>query len=161
MKTKSSMFTIRGITALILLFTASSINHLHSKDNPYYFGTTVHGDLEEVTTKVKETLKKHGFGVITEVDMHEKLNNALNTEVKPYRLLGVCDPSSAYDALKAEENVGLMLPCKMIIREVDKNTYSVVSVDPDVMMQMIGNQELNKIGANVSKRLKKVIDELN
>ena len=160
MKTKISKDAFLFPGAVIIFLVLASMNVAHGKEKPYYFSTTLSGSLEEVTMQVKETLKSHGFGVITEVDMHEKLNNALNKDVTPYRLLGVCDPSSAYDALQVEKNVGLMLPCKMIIREVGENTYSVVSVNPDVMMKMAGNQELNKVGKEVTNRLKKVIEDL-
>lgn len=152
------------LTSVLMVMLTLPVNAMQedniNEKNTYYFNTTVNGTLEEVTDKVKATLKAHGFGVITELDMHAKLNSALDKDLKPYRLLGVCDPSSAYEALQEEENIGLMLPCKMLIREIDANTFSVVSVDPMLLLNLTGNKELAGIGKDVSERLKKVISEL-
>lgn len=160
MKTPYIFKTLTSVLIFMLTFSVNAMQTDEKKENTYYFSTTVNGTLEEVTAKVKTTLKAHGFGVITELDMHEKLNSALDKDLKPYRLLGVCDPSSAFEALQKEENIGLMLPCKMLIREIDANTFSVVSVDPMLMLNLTGNKDLDGIGKDVSERLKKVINEL-
>jgi uncharacterized protein (DUF302 family) len=142
----------------VFLATGSETGEL--KKTEYYFSTTMSGNLEEVTAKVKAALKKHGFGVITETDMHKKLNAALNKNLKPYRLLGVCDPSIAYEAMQVEKNIGLMLPCKIVIREMNKGAYEVSSVEPKILMDATGNQGLDNIGNDVSERLQNVIKEL-
>ncbi len=130
-----------------------------AQNNSYYFSKTVEGEYEQIVSKLKEALKGEGFGVITEVDMHTKIGEKLDVEMKRYKLLGVCNPKLAYTALGYEENIGLFLPCKMIVKEVDEKTVEIVSVDPEVMMQSIGNEKLDQFAKDVGLRLRKVLDE--
>ena len=108
-----------------------------------HYGFTKELDIpyETVIKLVKEALKKEGFGVLTEIDVKEKMNEKLGLDMKKYIILGACNPPSAYRAILAEENIGLMLPCNVIVYERGSKTVLSV-VRPTVAMQMIGNVEL-------------------
>jgi len=136
-----------------MLFSQSNVD--------YYFSKKVDLNFEKATEKVKEELKKQGFGVITEIDMDEKLKEKLDDiDVKPYRLLGACNPAYAYETMKVEENIGLFLPCKVIIKYVDENKSEVVMINPSAMMKMLGNDELMPIADDVTKKFKKALDAI-
>lgn len=146
---------------LLLAFSLQPVwSTATEKPGGYYFSATVSGNLDDITTKVKDVLQKNGFGVITEIDMNEKLNSALDKNLKPYKILGVCDPASAFEAMMVEENIGLLLPCKVIIRETSEGVYQVASVNPEVLMRTVNNKKLDKVSNDVTVRLKKAIDKL-
>ncbi len=128
----------------------------HSKDD-MFFSKKVNGTMNEVYQKVVDALKAEKFGVITEVDMAKTLKEKIDVDIMPYKILGVCNPGSAYEALQAEPNIGVFLPCKVILKQVDKNTVEVVSANPEMMMQMLDNKKLDKTAREVSMKLKKVI----
>jgi uncharacterized protein (DUF302 family) len=114
---------------------------------------------EEVLGVVTEALKKGGFGILTRIDVKEKFKEKLGIDFRKYIILGACHPPSAHQAILAEENIGLMLPCNVIVYEKDGRT--VVSViRPTVAMGMIDNQELKKIATDVETRLREVFDIL-
>jgi uncharacterized protein (DUF302 family) len=114
---------------------------------------------ETVVELVREALKKEGFGVLTEIDVKEKMKEKLGLDMGKYIILGACHPPNAYKAILAEENVGLMLPCNVIVYE--KGGKTVLSViRPTVAMQMIDNQELPKLAEEVEGQLKKVFDAI-
>ena len=92
--------------------------------------------------------------------MDKKLNEKLNTDVKPYKILGACNPSYAYKTLQIDDNIGVFLPCKVIIKQLDGDQVEVVSINPSMMMQMLNNEELIKVAEEVSNKLKTVIDNL-
>jgi len=112
---------------------------------------------EKVIELAKEALKKEGFGVLTEIDVKAKMKEKLGIEMKRYIILGACNPPNAYKAILAEENIGLMLPCNVIVYE--KGGKTVLSViRPSVAMRMIDNNELQKLAETVEGLLKKVFD---
>jgi uncharacterized protein (DUF302 family) len=114
---------------------------------------------ETVTGQVREALKKEGFGILTEIDVREKMKEKLGLDMKKYIILGACNPPNAYKAILAEENIGLMLPCNVIVYE--KGSKTVLSViRPTVAMKMIDNVELQKIAEAVEGPLKKVFDAI-
>ena len=125
-----------------------------------FFKKTISGDFLEVTAKVKEELKKQGFSVITEIDMDKKLNEKLGTNVKPYKILGACNPGFAYKTLRIDQNIGVFLPCKVIIKQLDGNDIEIVSINPSKMMLMMNNAELTKVAEEVSQKLEMVINNL-
>ena len=125
-----------------------------------FFKKTISGDFLEVTAKVKEELKKQGFSVITEIDMDKKLNEKLGTNVKPYKILGACNPGFAYKTLQIDQNIGVFLPCKVIIKQLDGNDIEIVSINPSKMMLMMNNAELTKVAEEVSQKLEMVINNL-
>ena len=126
----------------------------------YTFGKRVLGSLDEVTQKLTNALTAVKFGIITQVDMDKKFKEKLDVDYPAYRILGVCSPKHAYDAIQVEENIGVFLPCKIIIKEVEDDEMEVISVDPNVMMKMLGNSELDPVAEEVSLALKKAIDTL-
>lgn len=110
--------------------------------------------------KVIEELKKEGFGVLTDIDVKATLKNKLDVDYKNYRILGACNPSYAYKALQAEDKIGIMLPCNVIVQETEDGKVEVSAVDPIASMQAIQNAELEDIANQAQAKLKKVIDKL-
>jgi len=114
----------------------------------------------KVIELVKESLKEEGFGVLTEIDVQDKIKKELGIDIKKYIILGACNPSNAHKAILAEENIGLMLPCNVIVYE--KGGKTVVSIiRPIVAMQMVDNAGLQKVSEEVEVKLKKAFDALN
>ena len=114
---------------------------------------------EEALDQVLEALKSEGFGVLTRIDIHEKLKEKLGVDFKKYVILGACHPPSAYKALLAEENIGLMLPCNVIVYEKDGASV-VAAIRPSSAMGMIDNDELKLIADEVERKLINVINSL-
>ncbi|NOX85851.1 MAG: DUF302 domain-containing protein [Chlorobi bacterium] len=128
---------------------------------PYYFGKTVEGSFEDVTAKVKQELKNQGFGVITEIDMDAKLKEKSDdVTLPPYKILGVCNPGFAWKTIQAEENIGLFLPCKVLVKDVGDGKTEVVMVDPSVLMRMLGNEKLYDVAAKVTEKFKAALDKI-
>jgi uncharacterized protein (DUF302 family) len=114
---------------------------------------------EKVIELMREALKKEGFGVLTEIDVREKMKEKLGIDMNKYIILGACNPPNAYKAILAEENIGLMLPCNVIVYE--KGSKTVLSViRPTVAMQMIDNVELQEVAEAVEGQLKKAFDAI-
>jgi uncharacterized protein (DUF302 family) len=112
---------------------------------------------EEVVAKVTEALKKEGFGILTEINIKDKLKEKLGVDFNKYVILGACNPPNAYKALQAEPDIGLMLPCNVIVYEAGGKTILAV-VKPTVAMQMIDNKDLGKTAVEIEGLLKKVFD---
>jgi uncharacterized protein (DUF302 family) len=126
-----------------------------------HYGFTKELDIpyETVIELVREALKKEGFGVLTEIDVKEKMKEKLGLDMRKYIILGVGNPPNAYKAILTEENIGLMLPCNVIVYE--KGSKTVLSViRPSVAMQMIDNAELQKLAEAVEGQLKKAFDAI-
>lgn len=112
---------------------------------------------DTVVELVRAALKKEGFGILTEIDVKEKMKEKLDIDMDKYIILGACNPPYAYKAILAEENIGLMLPCNVIVYE--KKGKTVLSIiRPTVAMQMLDNTELQKVAEKVEEQLKKVFD---
>lgn len=126
----------------------------------YYFSKTLTGTLDDARKKVTEGLKAEGFGILTEIDVQATLKKKLNVDFKPYVILGACNPAFAYEALKAEQNIGTMLPCNVILQENKKGHIEISAVDPVASMQSVKNQKLGKIATEVRNKLRQVIDQL-
>lgn len=122
----------------------------------YQFSTRVQLPYEEAIQRVTEELKKEGFGVLTEIDMKATLKKKLDVDYRPYIILGACNPPSAYKALNAELEIGLLLPCNVIVYE-DNGETVVSAVDPVVMLGVVGNPELDAIASDIQARLQRVI----
>jgi len=123
----------------------------------YYISTTFNGTFDEAITKTTEELKKEGFGVLTEIDIKETLKKKLGVDFKKYKILGACHPGFAYKALQAEDKIGTMLPCNVIVEEHDDGTVEVSAVNPLESMKAIENDNLSAIANQVNEMLKKVI----
>ena len=126
----------------------------------YYFSKTLKITFDEAVAKVTEELKNGGFGIITEIDVKETLKKKLNVDFRKYRILGACNPPFAYKALQAEDKIGLMLPCNVIVQELPGGKVEVAAIDPVASMAAIDNPKLRDVGEQVRAKLKAVIDNL-
>ena len=126
----------------------------------YHFSKTCAISFEDAISKVTEALKKEGFGVLTEIDVRETLKKKLDVSFRKYKILGACNPSFAYRALQAEDKIGTMLPCNVIVQERADGTVEVSAVDPIASMAAIKNPELGAIAEQVREKLKNVVASL-
>ncbi len=126
----------------------------------YYFSKIVNASFDEAVGKVTVELKKEGFGILTEIDVKETLKKKLNVDFKRYKILGACNPPFAYRALQAEDKIGTMLPCNVIVQEISDGKVEVTAIDPLASMQAVENPALKKIATEISNKLKTVIDRV-
>jgi uncharacterized protein (DUF302 family) len=126
----------------------------------YGFSKTVDLGYEEAIAKVTAELQKEGFGILTEIDVQATLKKKLDVDFKPYKILGACNPPNAYKALQAEEQIGLMLPCNVIVYINDDGKTVVAAVDPIASMQAVDNPSLGEIAQTIQGKLKSVIERL-
>ena len=126
----------------------------------YYFSKTIAGSFDDAIQKVTEALKSEGFGILTEIDIKATLKKKLDVDFYNYKILGACNPPFAYKALLAEDKIGILLPCNVIVQEKVTGKVEVSAVDPSASMQSIENKELHDIAAEVGARLQKVIEQL-
>ena len=126
----------------------------------YYFSKTIAGSFDNAIQKVTEALKAEGFGILTEIDIKATLKKKLDVDFYNYKILGACNPSFAYKALLAEDKIGTMLPCNVIIQEKVQGQVEVSAVDPAASMLAIENKDLHTIAFEVRSKLQKVIDQL-
>ncbi len=124
----------------------------------YYFNKIVEMTFEETIDKVTEELKKEGFGVLTEIDVKAALKKKIDVDFRKYRILGACNPSYAYKALLAEDKIGTMLPCNVIVQEREDGRVEVAAIDPIASMQAVENESLGEIAVEIQSKLKKVIE---
>ncbi len=127
----------------------------------YYFEKQLETDFETAVAKSKEALKSEGFGVLSEIDIQEKLREKLGVDFRKYKILGACNPAYAYKALQKENKIGVMLPCNVIIQETADGKIEVAAVDPVASMAAIENPGLKEIAGNIREKLKTVIDNLD
>jgi len=125
----------------------------------YGYKKQVNAPYEQTVSKTKEELQKEGFGVLTEIDVKATLKKKLDVDFNKYIILGACNPPFAYQALETEKDIGLLLPCNVIVYESEGKTY-VSAIVPTVAMNMVENTGLEKIAVEVEKKLKKVIDSI-
>ena len=114
---------------------------------------------EAAIQKVREELKKEGFGVLTEIDVKATLKSKLNVDFDKYIILGACNPPFAYQALQAERDIGLVMPCNVIVYEQDGQTF-VSATQPTVTMNVVKNEKLGGVAAQVEAHLKRVVDSV-
>src|SRR5699024_923163 len=126
----------------------------------YFSSKTVDLPFNQAIEKVTELLKEEGFGVLTEIDVKETLKKKLDVDFKKYKILGACNPEFAHQALQAEDKIGVMLPCNVIVEEHDNGTVEVSAVDPVASMQAVENDKLKSIADEVRANLEKVIEKL-
>jgi uncharacterized protein (DUF302 family) len=125
----------------------------------YGFSKTVNLSYDEAVEKVTEELKKEGFGVLTTIDVKETLKKKLNVDFKRYIILGACNPPFAHQALQAEEEIGLLLPCNVVVYEkADKTVVS--AFDPMTMLKIVDNPGIVSVATEVQVRLKRVIERV-
>ncbi len=126
----------------------------------YYISKTIESTFDEALERVTQELKKEGFGVLTEIDVKATLRKKLDVDFYNYKILGACNPSFAYRALTAEDKIGLMLPCNVIVQEKTSGLVEVSVIDPIASMQAVNNQALNEMALEVQAKLKSVIESL-
>jgi uncharacterized protein (DUF302 family) len=147
---------------LLIILVLCGIAPIQAQENEsFYFLKTVEGSFEDVTQKVKSALKDQGFGVVTEIDMEVKINEKLpDANMKPYKILGVCNPFFAYKTLQIEENIGVFLPCKAIVKDIGNGTIEVVIVNPAALMGMLNKPELTSIAEEVSQKFQDALKNM-
>ncbi len=126
----------------------------------YYFSKIVDYTFDNALTKVTEELKKEGFGVLTEIDVQTTLKKKLDVDFRKYKILGACNPPLAHKALTAEDKVGVLLPCNVIVQETTDNKIEVAFMNPIEAMQVVKNDDMEKIAEEVTTKLKKVSEQL-
>jgi uncharacterized protein (DUF302 family) len=125
----------------------------------YGFGRTLREPYEEVIPRVKEALKAEGFGVLTEIDVRQVLREKLGAEMEPYLILGACNPVLAHRALEQEPEIGLLLPCNVVVRAVEGGCRVEIA-DPEAMLGIVGNDQLDIIAEEAKQRLLRVVASL-
>ncbi len=125
----------------------------------YYFAKTLDTTFEDAIERATAELQKEGFGILTEIDVKETLKKKLDVDFRPYKILGACNPPFAYKALKAEEKIGAMLPCNVIVQQKEDGV-EVAAVDPIASMAAVENPALAEVAKEVQAKLRKVIDNL-
>jgi uncharacterized protein (DUF302 family) len=157
--------------SLTFLFLFGSAFLLHAQDHSalsvskqtdasYYYAKTVDMDFDVTVQKVKASLKEQGFGVVSEINMQEKLKKGAGKDIPAYLILGACHPASAYKAMQMEERIGVMLPCNVIVRETSSGRVEVASINPEMTMKSIGNPKMEPLAEEISAKLQKAIDNL-
>lgn len=127
----------------------------------YYFAKTLSGkSFDDVVSYVTDALKDQGFGILTEIDVRATMKKKLDKEFRDYRILGACNPPLAHQALEAEDKIGTMLPCNVIVQATEDGGVEVAAVDPAASMQAVDNPELAGVAETVRDKLKQVIDTL-
>lgn len=126
----------------------------------YYFAKTVTGEFDEVIKKVTSELENEGFGVLTDIDIKATLKKKLDVDFKKYRILGACNAPYAHKALKAEDKIGTMLPCNVIVQELENGKIEVAAVNPMASMQAVKNKDLDNIAKEIGGKLKQVMDKI-
>ena len=130
---------------------------LTSTHSEYYFSKTLTVSFENAIEKVTGALQAEGFGILTEIDLKATLKKKLDVDFYNYKILGACNPPFAYKALLAEDKIGTMLPCNIIIQERVTGQVEISAVDPAASMQAVENKELAEIASEIRARLQKVI----
>ncbi len=126
----------------------------------YGFSTTLRISFADAIAKVTEALKREGFGVLTDIDVQSTLKSKLNLDMRPYRILGACNPPFAHRAIMAEPDIGLLLPCNVLVREEENGTVTVAFMDPEAVLDLVDKPEMKEIAMEVKARLVRVRDSL-
>jgi len=127
----------------------------------YTLSTTVTKPFDAALAATREALAAQGFGVLTEIDLAATLQKKLGVEVAPQVILGACNPPSAYAALQAEESIGVLLPCNVVVRSVDAETTIVEAIDPQTMHELTGNDAIQPVAERVGGMLQAALDSLD
>ena len=127
----------------------------------YGFSVTLQGKFDDTVARVTEELKKEGFGMLTDIDVQATLKNKLGVEHGPYRILGACNPPLAHRALEADPDIGLLLPCNVVVREEEDGSITVSFMDPEAVLDLANKPEVSELGRLVKAKLQRVRDALH
>lgn len=126
----------------------------------FYMAKSLPGPFDAVVSRTKEALAAEGFGVLTDIDVRQTLKSKLDVDWAAYRILGACNPPLAHQALKAEDKIGTMLPCNVVVHDIGNGQTEVAAVDPLGTMMHIGNPELTQLAKTVRSKLSAVLSRL-
>lgn len=126
----------------------------------YYFSKTLNISFEEALQKVAEALSQHGFGIVSEIFVTELLKEKIGATFRPYKIIGACNPNYAFKALSTEDKIGLMLPCNIVVQQVDEFTVEISAIDPVASMMAVKNLRLSDLAAEVQHHMKSIIESL-
>ena len=126
----------------------------------YGFKTSIKSEFDSVVARVTEELKKEGFGILSDIDVQATLKAKLGVDSPRYRILGACNPPYAHRALEADPDLGLLLPCNVIVRESNDGSVIVGFMDPEAVLDLVDNEEVSTIGEEIRAKLQKVRDAL-
>jgi uncharacterized protein (DUF302 family) len=126
----------------------------------YGFKTSMDGKFDDVLPRVTEELKKEGFGILSDIDVQATLKAKLGVDSPPYRILGACNPPYAHQALEADPDLGLLLPCNVVVREAGDGSVIVGFMDPEAVLDIVGNEQVTAIGKEIRAKLRRVRDAL-
>lgn len=126
----------------------------------YYFNKTIASDFESVKKKVIEELGKEGFGILSEIDVQSTFKKKLDIDFKKYQILGACNPHFAHKAITAEDKIGTMLPCNVILQELENGEIEVAAINATASMQAVENNKVAEVAKVISAKLQKVIAAL-
>jgi uncharacterized protein (DUF302 family) len=129
-------------------------------NNNYGFGKAVDLDFDEAIDKVTGVLATEGFGVLSDIDVAAKMKEKLNKDMPRYRILGACNPQLAFQAVSAEKEIGLLLPCNVVVREDEDGDVHVSFMDPEAVMGLVGNPGVEPLASEVKAKLEKVLEAL-
>ena len=161
--------TIFSVVMLLLIFSSFSLAQSGEMDEKagqavvetsLGFSKIVDLEFDQALQKVKADLKKEGFGILTEVDVKATMKKKLDIDYRPYHILGACNPPLAHKSIQAEPQIGLLLPCKLIVYINEDDQTVVAAVDPVKMMQGVENEDLSKVAKIVQEKFRKVLTEL-
>ncbi|MGD8398693.1 MAG: DUF302 domain-containing protein [Anaerolineae bacterium] len=126
----------------------------------YYFSKRIEAGFDEALERITAALKVEGFGVLTEIDVRATMKARLNVDFRNYRILGACNPPFAHRALEAEDKIGTMLPCNVVVQEIGQGEVEVAAVDPVASMQAVDNPALGEVAQEIQARLRRVVEGL-
>ena len=126
----------------------------------YGFNITLKGSMDQIVKKVTEALKTEGFGVLTEINVKDTLKAKINVDTRPYMILGACNPQSAHQALLAEPDIGMLLPCNVVVREEEDGSINVGFMDPIAVLKLTDNADIIGVAKEVREKLERVRDAL-
>ncbi|NDP19579.1 MAG: DUF302 domain-containing protein [Paludibacter sp.] len=126
----------------------------------YYISKTIKTDFDQAVQRITESLKNEGFGILTEINLHEKLKEKLNVDFRKYKILGACNPSFAYKALQLEDKIGTMLPCSIVVQEFENHEIEIAAVDPLASMMAIGNVDMIEIAIEIKEKLARAVSAI-